>query len=89
VTVRPFPQISRKPGLEPIVSSHGDRKTFVLGPSKTAPGKPSILDCRANRVPANEFEEVSIQGMQSSLDGELLESFERDRQTTTKTRKKL
>jgi hypothetical protein len=89
VTVRPFSQVSRKPGLESIASSHGDRKSLSWGRAKTAPGKPSILDCRANHVPANEFEEVSIQGTDSFLDGELLESSERDRQITMKPRKKL
>jgi len=40
-------------------------------------------------VPANEFEEVSIQRTHGFVDGELLESSERDRQITTKFRKKL
>jgi hypothetical protein len=64
-------------------------KRLSRGRAKTAPGKPSILDCKANRVPANEFEEASIQGTHSFLDGELFESSERDRQITTEFRKKL
>jgi len=88
-TVWPFPQVSKKLASNRLCHFM-ETKILVLG----AEQKPllvsqAFLIVEQTTCRRMSFEKLGIQGTHGFLNGEMLESFERDRQITTKSRKKL